>query len=338
MNAKDKATSCRRLEDFLGYFQSIRERSPATIREYRYDLTLFLRFLLSRKLNLPTDMEWEDIDLSLASDDFLREISLSDLYLYITWLSTERKNTAPTRSRHISAIRSFFHYLTTKVSILEENPAANLEMPKQMRRLPRYLSLQDSIKLLSAVEETDERYRSRDYCIITLFLNCGMRLSELCGINISDIREDTIVVMGKGGKERTIYLNGACIAAINDYYPNKRIKPKDSDKDALFISRLGKRIGARAVQNIIRNNMVNAGLDPKRYSTHKLRHTAATLMYQYGQVDIRNLQMILGHESVATTEIYTHTSQDALHDAVERNPLSSVRRHPDDDVVDVEGA
>lgn len=332
MTDKDKTTNCRRLEDFLGYFQSIRERSPATIREYRYDLTLFLRFLLSRKLNLPDDQEWEKIDLSLADDDFLREVTLSDLYLYITWLSTERKNTAPTRSRHISAIRSFFHYLTTKINILPENPAANLEMPKQLRRLPRYLSLEDSINLLAAVEETDERYRSRDYCIITLFLNCGIRLSELCGINISDIREDTIVVMGKGGKERTIYLNGACLAAINDYYPDKRIKPKDSDKDALFISRLGKRIGARAVQNIIRNNMAAAGIDPKRYSTHKLRHTAATLMYQYGQVDIRNLQMILGHESVATTEIYTHTSQDALHDAVEKNPLSVVRRHPDDDV------
>lgn len=330
MTDQDKRKKCRRLEDFLGYFQSIRERSPATIKEYRYDLTLFLRFLLSRKQNISPETEWEDIDLSLADDNFLQEVTLSDLYLYITWLSTERKNSAPTRSRHISAIRSFFHYLTTKVNVLEENPAANLEMPKQLRRLPRYLSLEDSRNLLSAAEKTDERYRSRDYCIITLFLNCGLRLSELCSINISDIRENTIVVMGKGGKERTIYLNGACLAALDDYYPDNRIKPKDSDKDALFISRLGKRIGARAVQNIIRKNMVAAGIDPKRYSTHKLRHTAATLMYQYGQVDIRNLQMILGHESIATTEIYTHTSEDALHDAVEKNPLSSVRRHPDD--------
>ncbi|HHV41794.1 MAG TPA: tyrosine recombinase XerC [Clostridiaceae bacterium] len=324
-------TKCKRLEDFLGYFQAIRERSPATIKEYRYDLTLFLRFLLNRKLELGNDTSWEEIDLSLANDKFLQGITLSDLYLYITWLSTERKNSAATRSRHISAIRSFFHYLTTKVNILAENPAANLEMPKQLKRLPRYLSLDDSLNLLEAVNQTDERYRTRDYAIITLFLNCGLRLSELVSINISDIREDTLIVMGKGGKERTVYLNGACIAALNDYYPD-RITPKASHKDALFISRLGKRIGARAVQNIIRKNMLAAGIDPKRYSTHKLRHTAATLMYQYGQVDIRNLQMILGHESVATTEIYTHTSKEALHDAVERNPLSSVRRQNKKDI------
>lgn len=325
MNSALNAKNCQRLEDFLGYFQAIRERSAATIREYRYDLTLFLRFLLKRKIAAAASLDWEEIDLSLADDNFLKAISLSDLYLYISWLSTERKNSAATRSRHISAIRSFFHYLTTKVNLLEENPAANLEMPKQLKRLPRYLSLHDSKNLLAAAEETEEAYRSRDYCIITLFLNCGLRLSELCSINISAIREDTLLVMGKGGKERTIYLNAACVAALNDYYPD-RIKPKDSEKDALFISRLGKRIGPRAVQNIIRKNMLAAGIDPKRYSTHKLRHTAATLMYQYGQVDIRNLQMILGHESVATTEIYTHTKKEALHDAVERNPLSTVRR------------
>ncbi len=329
MTIINNKTKCRRLDDFLGYFQAIRERSPATIKEYRYDLIMFLRFQLSRKFDLPTDQIWDDIDLSLADDQFLQEIQLSDFYLYITWLSTERMNSAATRARHISAIRSFFHYLTTKANLLDENPASNLEMPKQLRRLPRYLTLDDSKRLLAATGNTDDLYRSRDYAIITLFLNCGMRLSELVSINLSDIREDTLVVMGKGGKERTIYLNGACIAALNDYYPD-RIKPKESDKDALFISRLGKRMGARAVQNVIRKNMLAAGIDPKRYSTHKLRHTAATLMYQYGKVDIRNLQMILGHESVATTEIYTHTSKDALHAAVEKNPLSSVRRHQSD--------
>ncbi len=208
--------------------------------------------------------------------------------------------------------------------MLDDNVAANLESPKQVKRLPRHLSLDESRELLQAASRSHTRFSTRDYAMLTLFLNCGLRLSELCGIDLSSWRDETLTVVGKGNKERTIYLNGACISAIEDYLPD-RIKPIKEDKDAMFISRLGKRVTPRAVQNIIKKYIMSAGLDPSRYSTHKLRHTAATLMYQYGEVDIRSLQALLGHASVATTEIYTHIDQKALHEAVEQNPLNQER-------------
>ena len=314
-----------RLEEFLGYIRAILERSEGTVRQYRYDLVLFFRYLISddRKL-VPEDEAWEAIDISGVDDSFLRSIQLSDLYGYIGWLATTRKTAPATRARRSSSLRTFFDYLTTKAHVLDENVAANLESPKQVKRLPRHLSLDESRELLQAASRSDTRFSTRDYAMLTLFLNCGLRLSELCGIDLSSWRDETLTVVGKGNKERTIYLNGACISAIEDYLPD-RVKPIKEDKDALFISRLGKRVTPRAVQNIIKKYIMSAGLDPSRYSTHKLRHTAATLMYQYGEVDIRSLQALLGHASVATTEIYTHIDQKALHEAVEQNPLNQER-------------
>ncbi|HNZ63321.1 MAG TPA: tyrosine recombinase XerC [Bacillota bacterium] len=324
-NRKLPIDTFQRLEEFLGYIQAILERSAGTVRQYRYDLVLFFRFLIAdnRKLQ-PEDEAWTSIDISVVNDSFLRSLQLSDLYSYITWLAAVRRTSPATRARRSSSLRSFFDYLTTKAHVLDENIAANLELPKQTRRLPRYLTLDESRELLHVASGDESRLSSRDYCILTLFLNCGMRLSELCGIDLPDWRENTLVVLGKGGKERTIYLNSACIAALRDYLPD-RVKPVPQERDALFISRLGKRVTPRAVQNIIKKYIRQAGLDPERYSTHKLRHTAATLMYQYGEVDIRSLQAILGHSSVATTEIYTHIDERSLHDAVELNPLSHER-------------
>ncbi|HAL73492.1 MAG TPA: recombinase XerC, partial [Clostridiales bacterium] len=202
--------------------------------------------------------------------------------------------------------------------------AAELESPKLLKRLPRHLSLEESQQLLETAAGGESELTSRDYCILTLFLNCGLRLSELCGINLSNIRGDTLIVLGKGGKERTIYLNGACLEAIDQY---RQDRPKTGLKtpDALFVSRLGQRISPKTVQYLIKKYIRAAGLDPARYSVHKLRHTAATLMYKYGKVDIRALQVILGHVSVSTTEIYTHVDQEGLHRAVEQNPLNKVR-------------
>lgn len=314
-----------RLEEFLGYIRAIRERSEGTVRQYRYDLVLFFRYLIADDRALvPEDDLWDAIDISIVDDSFLKSIQLSDLYGYLSWLATTRKTAPATRARRSSSLRSFFDYLATKAHVIDENIAANLESPKQVRRLPRHLSLDESRELLEAASKSDTRFSTRDYAILTLFLNCGMRLSELCGINLSSWRDETLTVIGKGNKERTIYLNGACIQAIEQYLPD-RVTPEKKDKDALFISRLGKRVTPRAVQNIIKKYIMSAGLDPKRYSTHKLRHTAATLMYQYGEVDIRSLQALLGHASVATTEIYTHIDQKALHEAVEHNPLNVVR-------------
>lgn len=316
--------SFQRLEEFLGYFQAIKGRSTGTIRQYRYDLVMFFRFMLRpRESTAPENPEWAEIDLALVDDEYLKQIKLSDMYAYVSWLAAARDAAPSTRARRISSLRSFFGYLTNKANLLDENIAERLETPKQIKQLPKYLSLDESKELLTAAAESDTRYSSRDYCILTLFLNCGLRLAELCSIDIPNIKEDRITVMGKGGKERTIYLNGACIRAIQAYLPD-RFEPKIKAKDALFISRLGTRVQPRAVQNIIKKYIVSAGLDPKRYSTHKLRHTAATLMYQYGEIDIRSLQVILGHSTVATTEIYTHIDNKQLHNAVDKNPLNQL--------------
>ena len=312
------------LDRFLGYFQAIRERSPLTIKEYRYDLVLFFRWLKGKRKQVSSEVKFPEIPVSDVDIELIRSVSLTDLYDYVTWLNRERKLAPPSRARKISSIRSFFHYLHTKEHLLSENIAASLESPKLVRRLPRYLSVEESKSLLSAASDSESPLSSRDYCILTLFLNCGLRLSELCGINLRNIKEETLIVLGKGKKERTVYLNGACLHAL-DLYMNDRPKTAKTDPDALFISRLGRRISPKTVQLLIKNYIRKAGLDPTRYSTHKLRHTAATLMYQYGQVDIRALQQILGHVSIATTEIYTHVDERRLHEAVERNPLASER-------------
>lgn len=317
--------TCHWLEEFLGYFQAIKERSPNTIREYRYDLILFLRFLLKNRGLVASDLPWEDISLQTVDETFLQSIRLTDLYAFVTWLSKERKNGPSARARRISAIRTFFDYLKNKARILDENPAADLESPKLLKKLPRHLSLDESRQLLENVADSGSDWSTRDYCILTLFLNCGMRLSELCSIDLDNIREDTLTVLGKGGKERTIYLNSACLAALDDWLTD-RPKIEGPHAKALFVSRLRKRISPKTVQWLMKNYIRSTGLDPKRYSVHKLRHTAATLMYKYGHVDIRALQVILGHVSISTTEIYTHVDQDALHQAVEQNPLNQVRR------------
>ena len=313
-----------RLEQFLGYFQAIRERSPLTIREYRYDLVLFFRFLLRERKLIDPKTPFEKTPVDLIDDALLQSVQLTDFYSYLTWLSRERHCGPATRARKTASIRAFFNYLKNKAFVIQENPALELESPKQLRQMPRHLSLEESQQLLETVYNTDNPRSARDVCMLTFFLNCGLRLAELCNINLSDIRGDTMTVMGKGGKERTVYLNGACLDALDDYLdvrPSTALK----DPDALFISRFRQRISPKTVQYLIKQYLLAAGLDPKRYSVHKLRHTAATLMYQYGQVDIRALQQILGHASIATTEIYTHIDNASLHRAVEKNPLNQIR-------------
>ncbi len=315
------------LDEFFSYFSGIKERSENTIQEYHYDLELFFRFLKQYRGLINPNEEFEEISIEDVDQNFLQSIQLSEMYRFISWLGNERDNGPAARSRRISAIRTFFNYLFTKAKVIEQNPAAELESPKLKKRLPRHLSVDESVNMLSVAANADDMFAERDYCILTLFLNCGMRLSELCGINVQDIREETLTVLGKGGKERTIYLNRVCLQAIDQYLPT-RLEPKPDDKDsqnALFISRNRKRISQRAVQNMVKKYILKAGLDPEKYSVHKLRHTAATLMYQHGHVDLRSLQQILGHTSVSTTEIYTHINSDMLHEAVENNPLNSFR-------------
>ncbi|MCX7903988.1 MAG: tyrosine recombinase XerC [Caloramator sp.] len=304
------------LNDFLGYLYTVKGKSLNTIDGYKVDLRLFLKYIKKIKNNLKNEID--DIDISDVNAELIKQVTLNDIYSFINYVSIKRQNSTYARARKIAAIRSFFNYLETKAKIIKENPARELESPKINKRHPVYLTLEQSKKLLDSIKG---RNKERDYAIITLFLNCGLRLSELVSIDISKIKGDTLTVVGKGNKERTVYLNKACIRAINSYLA---VRPKDGvvDKDALFLSERKKRIDKRTVEKLVKKYIVSAGLLNDKYTPHKLRHTAATLMYKYGKVDIRALQHILGHESVSTTQIYTHIDDEILRDAVKSNPLS----------------
>ena len=313
------------LNDFLDYMITIQNKSKNTVKEYNYDLATFLRFL-KMHFKLTDEDDLKMIEFDDVSIDTLKKVKLEDLHAFLGYLTKNYNSKATTRSRKVSSLRVFFNYLCQK-NLLEINPTQNLETPKIGKRLPRYLTLEDSRKLLNVASNEDNRNNERNYAITTLFLNCGMRLSELVGINLTDIVWDEcqLNVIGKGNKERTIYLNKACIKALEEYM---RVRPKthitaDAEK-ALFLSERKQRISRRMVQEIIYSELKQAGLDTSKFSVHKLRHTAATLMYQYGQVDIRALQELLGHESISTTEIYTHVSNNQVRDAVERNPLANL--------------
>lgn len=317
------------LNSFLDYSVTILNKSPNSIREYNYDLAMFLRFI-KMHFNLTDETDLKNIKINDITLDTIKKIKLDDIHAFLAYMISEFHSKATTRARKVSSIRIFFKYLSRKAKLIEVDPAQDLETPKLDKRLPKYLSLDDSKKLLNVASNEDNRNAERDYAIITLFLNCGMRLSELVGININDIdfSECKLNVIGKGNKERTIYLNRACMRAISDYL---EVRPKEGIKHdnkysekALFLSERRTRISNRTVETIVDKQLRIAGLDSRKYSVHKLRHTAATLMYQYGQVDIRALQELLGHESISTTEIYTHVSNDQVRNAVESNPLANI--------------
>lgn len=310
-------------EDFLVYMETILGKSKNTVHEYRYDLVMFFRFLKVRFNLASKDSDFEDIDVCDVNLDIIRCVKLTDLYAFLNYISRDRQDGPATRARKVAALRSFFKYACSKASLIDENPAIELESPKITKKLPKYLEIEESIQLLDSV---DGDFVERDYCILTLFLNCGMRLSELVSINVADIREDTLTVVGKGAKERTIYLNDACLEAINSYLAVRPDITETGGKQPLFVSKFKKRISNKTVQYTVKKYIKRAGLDPTKYSTHKLRHTAATLMYTHGEVDIRTLQEILGHESVATTEIYTHINNSKLKDAVSKNPLAGHKK------------
>ncbi len=262
--------------------------------------------------------EDSEIDLSPIDISFIKKITLNDAYQFLIYCKNDRKNNDNTRARRVISIRRFFIYLTDNQGMLDYNPMKNLDIPKTKKALPKYLTLEEAEMLLSVV---DGPYKERDYAIITLFLNCGMRLAELVSIDYNDIKADgSLIITGKGNKERTVYLNQACIDAITAYMKKR---PNDGVKDrALFLSSRNQRISPKTVQHIVYTNLDKAGLGDRGLSVHKLRHTAATLMYQHGNVDVLLLKEILGHENLGTTEIYTHLANDATKKAIEANPLS----------------
>ncbi len=306
--------------DYLAYMDTVRNCSENTIREYFYDLRIFLKFIKRHKSGMKFPLE--DISVVEEKVSILDDVSLSDLYAYMTFLNRERGMSSRSRARKAASVKSFYKYLFSKAKVIKSNPAMELESPKLAKELPRYLSLDESKRLLSVI---DGRYHARDFAIIIIFLNCGLRISELVAINTNHIRDnDTLVVRGKGNKDRTIYLNDACIFAINRYL-NVRPKSAPEDPNALFLSMRGSRISRKTIHVMLKKYFMKAGLDAEKYSAHKLRHTAATLMYRHGNVDIRALQSILGHKSIATTEIYTHVDNEKIREAINANPLANTK-------------
>lgn len=322
------------LNDFLAYNSTILNKSENTIKEYNYDLAHFLKYI-SFKYKL-TNVKDEEFIKTIKINNFdlktLEKISLPDIHSFLSYLKTCYNCKPATLARKTASIKVFFKYMCNKTKKIPTNPAQDLETPKIGKRLPKYLTLEESKELLESSASLEGHGNhdnaERNFAMITILLNCGVRLSELVGINISDIdfENNKMNVIGKGDKERTIYLNNACMKAINKYL---EVRPKDgvkfNSRDALFLSEQKKRISKRTVQYIVKNELRNAGIEKANtYSVHKLRHTAATLMYKYGNVDIRALQELLGHESISTTEIYTHVDNEQIRNAVENNPLANL--------------
>lgn len=313
------------IRDFLTYSETIKGKSSRSVDEYFLDLQTFFRYLLIIRGKVDNKTEFEKISIESVDAELISSVTISDLYSFIVFCKDNRGNNAATRARKTSTLRIFFKYLTNQIHLLDVNPAEMLDSPKVKQSLPKHLSLEDSINLLSSVDGDN---KERDYLILVLFLNCGMRLSELCGINLGDIRSDgTLRLLGKGNKERIVYLNDSCKEALAAYM---KVRPNDNiiatDRNALFISRNRKRISNKTVQYIVKKYLEKSGLGGQGLSTHKLRHTAATLMYQHGNVDIRVLKDILGHSNLGTTQIYTHISDKQIKNAIDSNPLSSIKK------------
>lgn len=323
----EKSKHPKRVIEFLNYLENVKGKSLNTVKGYSVDLGLFFKFLKVYK-GLENNIELEkieEVEISDLGDNFIKDITLSDIYAFLAFLEKVRNNSAYARARKVATLKSFFKFLNSKIRLIDENPTVELESPKINKRHPVYLTLDQSITVLNSMDKGNKNYY-RDYCILTLFLNCGMRLSELCNIEIEKIKGDTLTIIGKGNKERTVYLNEASIAAIENYLKNRNdSKATEEAKKYLFLSSKYRPINKRSVEILVKKHIENAGFKDQKYTPHKLRHTAATLMYKYGNVDIRSLQNILGHENISTTQIYTHVDDETLREAVKTNPLANIK-------------
>ena len=313
------------VQSFLTYLDTIRGKSPRTVDEYALDLRMFLRFLKRHRGLTDKRTSFDEISIHDIGVDMLKTVTMNDFYAFLNYLAREKGDSAATRARKVSCLRSYFKYLTNNLHVLTHNPAEFLEVPKNPSRLPIYLSLDESMRLLDAVEG---EYAARDYAILTIFLNCGIRLSELCGMNLSrlNLSQRVVRIVGKGNKERLVHLNDACVEALTAYLATRPTEGvRGEDRDAVFLSRQRRRISGRTVELMMKKTLERAGLDTELYTPHKLRHTAATLMFTSG-VDVRTLKEVLGHEQLNTTQIYTHVGDQQLREATQRNPLADVKR------------
>ena len=320
------------LRDFLAYHETIQGHSKRTVDEYFLDLRNFFRYLKQSRDPSLRNKELDELDIMDVDLEFVKNVTLSDIYEYMAYLSRDRVQhqnsqnsgyglNAASRARKIATIRSFYKYLTVKAHLLTENPVKDMDSPKLKKTLPKYLTLDQSVQLLDSVHGKNQE---RDYCILVLFLNCGLRISELVGLNISDIQGEALHILGKGNKMRVVFLNDACQTALEEYLAVRR-PITGQDEDALFLSSQNERMSRSAVHAMVKKRLSEAGIDASQYSSHKLRHTAATLMLRNG-VDVRAVQEVLGHEHLNTTEIYTHIDNEDLRVAAKANPLSHIRK------------
>ncbi len=329
---KTYADSPQILREFLSYHETIKGQSQKTISEYYLDIRMFLRFVMLMRNEMPYNTDFDEISIKSVDLAFIEKITITDIFDFLSYLANDRENSdrngigSAARARKLSAIKSFYKYLTVRTKQLTVNPVKDVEFPKIRKSLPKYLTLEESKRLLAAVKG---KHGKRDYAILMLFLNCGIRRSELIALNLSDVYEDRVRVSGKGNKERIVYYGSACRAAIDAYLP-ERSKMVLPEEKALFVSQKHNRLTMTAVHRIVEKHMLAAGLDASQYSAHKLRHTAATLMVGNG-VDIKTVQEVLGHEHLNTTEIYTHIENTELKIAAEANPLSHIDRRETDE-------
>ena len=317
------------IREFANYKQTVQNCSTKTVDEYLCDLRTFLRYMNLKRNKMPiSDEAIEEADYQYADAEFFATVTTEEIYDFLMYTFRDRENDVAARARKLSAIRGFYNYMTVKTHKLQNNPTVGIQAPHKPQTLPKFLSVDECVSLLNAVQEDEASHtKERDYCILTLFLNCGMRLSELCNISLTDIDDElrSLRVTGKGAKERIIYLNDACRKALLQYLPIRAALPvKAGEENALFLSGHNQRISNKTVQWMVKRYLNAAGLRNKEYSTHKLRHTAATLMYQSGEVDIRVLKDILGHEQLNTTQIYTHVSNKGMEEAMTHNPLAGM--------------
>ena len=312
------------LNEFFTYQRVVKIKSERTLESYYIDLRLFLRYIKLTKIGVPDGTSMNEISITDLPIEYVSSVSKLDILNYLSYVATERNNTAKTRHRKLASLRVFYKCLYKDLDLIPNDPTKDVDYPKMHEHLPKYLTLDDSIKLLNNMNDEDPYYY-RDYCIVTSFINCGMRLSELVGINLQDIdlNERSLRLLGKGNKERIIHINDACASAVVQYLNERPVS--QSEPNALFLSKRGTRITNRRVEQIVENALKDSGLDNQGYSTHKLRHTAATLMYQHGKVDTLVLKDILGHKSIATTEIYTHISNESIKDAMDASPLANIK-------------
>ena len=314
----------RYLNEFFTFQRVVKIKAERTLESYYIDLRIFLRYVKLTKGEVSPGTPMNDITISDVPLEWVRDFSKLDILNYLSYVATDRGNTAKTRHRKLASLKVFYKCLYRDLNLIPSDPAKDIDYPKMHEHLPKFLTLNDSIKLLENMNR-DDPYYYRDYCIITLFLNCGMRLSELVGLNLQDVNLDerTMRLLGKGDKERIIHINDACADSIVQYVKERH--PSPVEPDALFLSKRGTRISISRVQQIVDNALRDSNLDNQGYSTHKLRHTAATIMYQHGNVDTLILKEILGHKSISTTEIYTHISNESVKEAMDASPLANIR-------------